>query len=286
MRQVVRDIFFDFTVQREGFTPFMYCDTLNLVTTGVGNLIDNSGRNTFDTSDAAMAPAMPLPWKFKGVGWTPKNPIAADMATKADIKEAWIRTKLRQRDDSQFISKGGIRQGGFSYSGFTPLTLDMDGIKTLFSSVENHFDKTLASRFAGYESYPADAQLALLSMSWAMGPGFNFPAFKLAIEKQDFVSAANQSFFKGGGGTIDDRKGRNAENFLMFNNAAVVVKGGGGADRLYFPGTPSNSSGQLSSEGIANISGKTPATEIALISAGVAGAAFAAWKLFKHWKGK
>jgi len=98
MRQSVKDIFFDFSAGHEGFTPFMYCDILNLVTTGIGNLIDNGPRNGFDISNVAMAPAMGLPWKFKGPGWTSKNPVAADTASQADIREAWIRTKLKEQE--------------------------------------------------------------------------------------------------------------------------------------------------------------------------------------------
>jgi len=235
MRKIIRDTFFDFTAQREGFTPFMYCDTLNLVTTGVGNLIDAGPSNGFDISDRAMAPAMNLPWKFKAPGWTSKNPIAADNASREDIREAWIRTKLQEQNNPGFNKKGG-----FAYAGLTPLTLDMEGLKTLFSRTLASFDATLSKRYAGYESYPADAQLAMLSMAWAMGPAFNFPQFKTAVEKRDFDSAAPLSFFKGGGGTQEKPAGRNAENQIMLHNAAMVERTGADPDQLFFPGTSSS----------------------------------------------
>lgn len=304
MRQVVRDVFFDFTAKREGFTPFMYCDTLNLVTTGVGNLIDNGARNGFDISDAAMAPAMKLPWKIKGPGWTPKNPVAAGNASSAEIKESWIRTKLRQQDDAAFIAAGGIKQGGFKYANFQPLTLDMDGLKALFTTTMNRFDQTLASRYPNYAEWPADAQLAAMSMAWAMGPAFNFPAFKAATDRLDFAAAADNSFFKGGGGTLEARAGRNAENFAMFNNAAMVVKGGADRDRLFFPGNPANDPGMLpngsggsggggGAGGVATITKAAPidfkqvakgAAEGGATIAVVGAAGWAGWELYKHFR--
>lgn len=299
MRQVVRDTFFDFTAQREGFTPFMYCDTLNLVTTGVGNLIDNGARNGFDISANAMAPALSLPWKIKGPGWTSKNPVAAGDASQAEIRESWIRTKLKEQE-----SPGFNKRGGFAYSGFQPLTLDMAGLKDLFSKTMNRFDATLAARYSNYADWPADAQLALMSMAWAMGPGFNFPSFKAATDVLDFKSAAIRSFFKGGGGTLEapggdpemSRSGRNLDNFHMFNTADAVVKAGADRDRLFFPGGFSAGGGQLPSNGtgpgqsgpgvIAPTSIVAKAEKTALFGAGAAAAGLLGWEAFKWWDGR
>lgn len=239
MRQIVRDSFFDFTAKREGFTPFMYCDVLNLVTTGVGNLIDagpnHGGSNTAErarlnnvVSASAMAPAMRLPWKFKAPGWTSKNPLAQGTASQTDIAAAWTATKRQNEVVPDFSQRGG-----FAYAGLTNLTLDMQGLKDLFARTLDSFDKTLGSRYPGYESWPADAQLAIMSMSWAMGPAFNFPQFKAAVDRLDFNEAAKLSFFRGGGGTESVRSGRNAENEKMFQTAAIVLKNGSDPDILH-----------------------------------------------------
>lgn len=280
MRQSVRDIFFDFSAQREGFTPFMYCDTLNLVTTGIGNLVDASGRNTFDISAGAMAPAMNLPWKFKAPGWTSKNPLAADTASQADIREAWIRTKLKEQEVPEF-NKGG----GFKYAGLTPLTLDMAGLKALFEKTLTRFDGTLAGRYRGYETYPADAQLAMLSMAWAMGPAFNFPQFKAAMEARDFEKAAELSFFKGGGGTPEKRSGRNGENQIMLQTAAVVEKTGADPDRLTFPGTRGSVTPGTGPLPVPfNMDGAVSAMSTAKAAAAVGSAGLGAWGLYKLWR--
>lgn len=227
MRQVVRDRFFSFTVQREGWTPFMYCDTLNLVTTGVGNLIDagpNHGgpssavRAALNNvvSEAAMAPAMALPWRIKGEGWTfkrndPNFPIGplGRLASRSEIAEAWTITKRQNAKVPNFA-----QNGGFAYQNLTKVSLSNADMKALFERTMNSFDATLARSFAGYESYPAAAQFAMMSMAWAMGPGFGttFKSFKAAMESGDFKAAAEHSFFKGGGGTPDNRTGRNREN--------------------------------------------------------------------------
>ena len=250
MRQVVRDNFFKYSAEHEGFTPFMYCDVLNLVTTGIGNLIDagpnNPGPSTAArarlnnvVSQAAMQPALNLEWFHKGPGWGSKNPVTAGVASQQEVIDAWTRTK-RQNELSPDFSQ----RGGFAYAGLTDLTLSMDGLKTLFNKTLTNFDATLSKRYLGYENWPADAQFALLSMSWAMGPAFNFPSFKAAVDRLDFAQAAVLSFFKGGGGSLDNRAGRNKDNELMFNNAAAALKGGADLGLFFFPGSPGTSAGK------------------------------------------
>lgn len=228
----------------------MYCDVLNLVTTGVGNLIDagpnqNPGGNSPSAvrarlnnvvSPAAMAPAMSLPWKLKGPGWTTKNPVALDgIVSQSAIAEAWTTVKRQNEAVPDFS-----QQGGFKYAGLTALTLDMQAMKDLFTRTLNSFDASLAKRHPQYATAPADAQQAMMSMAWANGPNFDFPKFAAAVQARDWAQAAVESYFKGGGGTPDKRTGRNADNVIMFNNANVVEKGGGDLDLLIFPGTSSS----------------------------------------------
>jgi hypothetical protein len=294
MRQIVKETFFDFTAGREGYTPFMYCDILNLVTTGVGDLIDsgpnhNPGGNSPSivrarlnnvVSPAAMAPAMRLPWRLKAAGWTSKNPVAGDLVSPAEVADAW--TKIKRQNE---VVPDFSQRGGFAYAGLTNLTLDMAAVKELFQNTLDSFNAKLASRYPGYETWPADAQTAILSMAWAMGPSFDFPAFKAAVDRLDFRSAAKQSFFKGGGGTIDKRTGRNAENETMFNNAADVLKEGADPDRLFFPSSVAKSAGVLPT-GVASTVSSTRMANLALIGTGAAAAGWAGWEAFKWWDGR
>jgi hypothetical protein len=288
MRQIIKDTFFDFTAQREGFTPFLYADTLNLVTTGVGNLVDAGPNNNNAAgnmpsverarlnnvvSAAAMDPAMRLPWRLKGPGWTSKNPVAGPLVSPSEIADAWTRVKRQNEVSPDFSQKGG-----FAYAGLTNLTLDMQSLKDLFSRTLISFDARLAKDFAGYETYPADAQLAMLSMAWAMGPGYasRFPAFRVAVQKRDFDAAAGVSYFKGGGGTPENRTGRNKDNALMFHNAAMVERTGASPDSLIFPGT----SGSVGGSVIPSIDSGT----VGKVVLGSAAASLGVWAGWKIWE--
>ena len=46
-------------------------------------------------------------------------------------------------------------------------------------------DAYLAKRFPEWEEWPADAQLATLSMAWACGPAFRFPRLEAALRAQE-----------------------------------------------------------------------------------------------------
>lgn len=242
MRSVVKEVFFDYTAGREGYTPFMYCDNLNLVTTGVGDLID-AGPNYSGVSSVeraalnnvvsanAMAPAMRLPWRKRGPGWTSKNPIAGDLVSPAEVADAW--TKVKRQNE---LVPGFAQRGGFAYAGLTDLTLSVDAIRDLFNTTLLNFESTLRGYMPTYDDWPADAQLAVLSMAWAMGPNFpvTFTEFRKAAIREDFDIAGQQCDFKGGG-SLSDPNSRNSAHKIMFANAANVVKGETDRDRLYFP---------------------------------------------------
>jgi len=292
MRLVVLPALKKYNLEHEGFTPFMYCDSLNLVTTGIGNLIDNSKRNSFDTSAFAMGPAMGLPWRFKAQGWTTKNPLAFGNASPDEIAAAWITTKLKAQEDPGF----NTRSSGFAYAGLTQLTLDMQGIESLVSSKLASNERQLKLHYPNFDILTADAQFALSSMAWAMGSSFwpalrplpaepvsanNLPffqAFKNAIDAEDYATAAIRSEFKGGG-SVTDPKSRNHDHRIAFNNAAAVKKVGANPDLLFFPGA-----GPSSAEGIAGLS--NPGIAAAKVAGGAVVAGLFGWALYDYWRNK
>lgn len=288
MRDSVRSFFTDFSANHEGFTPFMYCDSLNLVTTGIGNLIDagpnHPGASSVErarlnnvVSAAAMLPAMKLPWRLRGPGWTSKNPVAGELVSPAEVADAWTRVKRQNEVVPDFSQRGGGK-----YASLTNLTLDKDALMALFNNTLTSFDNALRKHYQGYDTWPADAQLAIMSMSWAMGPAFHpalgFQAFKNAADIRDFATMAVQSTFKGGG-SITDKASRNAENFLMFNNAAVVERAGGDPDRLIFPGTGSGIGAGAGAGNVASADGNTKN-----IVVGTGAAILGGWGLWQLWK--
>jgi hypothetical protein len=94
--------------------------------------------------------------------------------------------------------------------------------------------------FADFENWPADAQLGLLSMAWAMGAAGpeNFPVFRAACRRLDFKTAAAECKMDetGNPGLIP----RNRANAMLFSNAAIVLERGPGdgfdSANLYYPG--------------------------------------------------
>jgi len=208
MRAIVRDKFTAFTVAFEGATRWMYLDVKGLVTTGDGNLIDS------------VAAAQALPWRH-GIG--------GDYATPAEVAAAWNRVKASQ--DKKLI--GG---GNAYWQNLTDLRLDDDGIRQLVQSKLESNEAILKKRFPNYELWPADAQLGLLSMAWAMGPNFNYPKFQSAVNQlvPDFAEAARQSHMSDAGnpGLVP----RNAANLALFNAAADTLRNNLDVDDINWDG--------------------------------------------------
>lgn len=240
MRNVVRNNWLGFIGPREGKTPFMYADVLNLVTTGVGNLIDagpnNPGPDTRTrarlnnvVSAAAMAPAMRLPWKNKSTG---------QLASQSEIAATWTAVKQLNEAEPDFSQKGG-----FAYQGRTNLFLDDAAMSNLLNGTFDSFNATLKKSFPNMEEWPADAQGALMTMAWALGPGFsrNFPQFTAAANAMDFEGIATRrlSDFRGGEHKRPpppkgDGKSRNDDNAEMFQLAADVLKANGDRDIWHY----------------------------------------------------
>jgi GH24 family phage-related lysozyme (muramidase) len=208
----VRQQFIPFSKQFEGRMPVMYLDTHAppLVTVGVGNLID------------PIEEALKLPFEWKEA--SPPRP-----ATAAEIEDEWSHVKsltnLSERSSTVWNT-------------VTRLFLSDSAIDVLIGQrlIQNEAILKRRWSFVNYETWPADAQLALLSMTWAMGPGFNFPAFEASCAKRDFASAASQSHMADANNP--GLTPRNRANYQMFINADRVVKNARGnltASTVYFP---------------------------------------------------
>ena len=199
LRPAVLQNFFAWSTMFEGYETFMYTDVKGLVTTGIGNLID------------PIASALVLPWQRPDGSVASANEITGSWHA---VKAAW--------PDVQSVACGRL----------TTLRLPRAAVATLVAGKLRQNDAYLAARFSEYASWPADAQLALNSMAWAMGPGFNFPALKAALVAGDFAAAAKNCTINPAGnpGVIP----RNTADEILFANAAVVSSGVGDPDTLYF----------------------------------------------------
>jgi len=179
----------------------MYLDIKGLVTVGVGNLID------------PVELAEQLPFCFRA------QPGVA--ATPAQIAAEWQRIK-----SDTALAKAGWR----ACEPLTQLGLNDVAIDALIADRLARHEASLkkTAAFGQFEAWPADAQLGLLSMAWAMGPGgpAGFHHFLAACQKLDFAAAAANC-------TINEQGNpglapRNRANRTLFRNAAVVRAGGAG----------------------------------------------------------
>jgi GH24 family phage-related lysozyme (muramidase) len=195
----------EFTNRLEGHLTWMYLDILGYVTTGVGNLVD--------PIDLARA----LPWV---------NPDGSP-ATDEAVCAAWEAVDKQRSDPKGKKQTTGLatKYGG-AFAGVTTIRLTESGVQQLVEHQVALNEAILREHFLHYGTMPADAQMAINSMAWAMGAGFpsTFTAFRAAVNAGDWEAARANANFRGVG--VQPRIDANA---VMFENAACV------AARLFDP---------------------------------------------------
>jgi hypothetical protein len=184
----------------------MYCDILGLITCAVGNLIDPIGL------------AEQLSWTF------------AD-GSKADLAQV--------RADWHLLKNGAAHYSKLHWKfalAATKVRLTDEAIDNLVASKRAEFEMFLKSHyFKDWDSFPADAQLGIMSMAWACGPGFplKFGNFRKAALAQDWEACVATCKIRetGNPGVVP----RNKLNRFCFHNAALVKAGELDPTRLYWP---------------------------------------------------
>jgi GH24 family phage-related lysozyme (muramidase) len=195
MYESVKNAFFDFSVGPEGYVRHMYLDVKGLVTVGVGNLID------------PMRVALTLPF-LRGDG---------EKASQEEIAFEWRMMKLNK----QLAAQGHIAAGKIA-----TLHLSDEAISELVFTVLARNDDALIHAIPAFRNWPADAQLAIHSMAWAMGTGFlaKFPRFLRYCFVGDWKSASRECLMN-----TTNNKGlivRNHANQKLFLAADNVCKNG------------------------------------------------------------
>lgn len=206
MRQSVIDKWHEYSTPLEGRVPSMYLDILGLVTCGVGNLID------------PMSAALELPWKRDSDG---------QRAAPDEVRAAW--TLLKSRPDYARRSTAAARA-------LTKLHLDDADIDALVSrKLSDNQAYIRQHHFPMFEDFPADAQLGILSMAWAVGPGFptKFPSFTRSVLAGDWLGARDNCTIREAGnpGVVP----RNRANRVCFTNAEIVARCGMDRSELHWP---------------------------------------------------
>ncbi len=204
MYSSVRGIFPEFSTQFEGRVEWMYLDVKGLVTIGVGNLID------------PLSAALGLPFVHR---------VDGSPASRDEIGAEWTALK----DNSSLAQKGHL-----ACKPLTKLVLTDPAIDDLVRGRLDQNEVLLRQPFPDWDSWPADAQLGVLSMAWAMGAGFpaEWPKFTTACKARDWPGAsANCHISEVGNPGV---KPRNDADVLLFNNANDVAKGGLDASTLIY----------------------------------------------------
>ncbi|MFD6878342.1 MULTISPECIES: peptidoglycan-binding protein [unclassified Streptomyces] len=184
MHTSVRDNFPAFSTRLEGRVKHMYLDSLGNVTIAIGNKID-------PVADALDLASLGAPLLRDS-----NNTKASD----AEITAEWTKVK-----------------GG---STATTLHLSEPSIDALVTKRLKQNETVLLTIFPGFDDWPADAQLAILSMAWGLGPNAlrppKFQKLRAAIGARKWFNAARECNMTGSG--LDKR---NAVDRGLFRNAAV-----------------------------------------------------------------
>ncbi len=192
MRESVRASWIEMNTPLEGCLNYAYADVLGLITTGMGNLID------------PVSTAMGLPWQLDG------------RAARGDeIAAQWWRVK----NDPLSASRGHLYAKNLTTMRLTPQGVEMVVFRKLDAN-----DAVLESRFPDMADWPACAQMATHSLSWACGPSFHFPKLASALLARDFDAAAIACTINEWNGSVHNTGviPRNVANRLLYRNAQRV----------------------------------------------------------------
>ncbi|MFE6040219.1 peptidoglycan-binding protein [Streptomyces sp. NPDC056452] len=203
MHQSVRDYWIAFNDPLEGRVDFMYLDQKGWVSTGIGNKIDETVQENSPPShaerEASLAAANELGWQVGSGG---------PAATQEDVASAWDAVKARLD-----LAPHGHR----AFEGLTGLRLDNSEIDRHVYAKLDQMESFLITRapFAQFSTWSANAQLATLSMCWALGPNFHFPLFEGWVAERDWNAAAEECHFTPDIGTIRIRNMLDRSHFLL-----------------------------------------------------------------------
>lgn len=212
MHASVRSNFVKFSESIEGRVEYMYLDIKGLVTIGIGNLFDVEKTGDTAALMKVMEELVKLPFVYKDTGMP---------ASKADIEAQWKMVKKKQE---------GAKAGHTAFAGITTLKLKPDAIDTLALTKANKMEQELKAdpAYHDFDKWPADAQLSLLSMAWALGTPklrTEWPKFKATCGTQDFDAAAKHCRILDVNNPGVTK--RNADNLRLFKNAAAVLANDG-----------------------------------------------------------
>lgn len=224
MRPSVRAGIRNFNAPFEGVVAWFYLCIRGLVTIAIGLLYDDPDGKSDPPRPPAAALALPL-----------MHP-SGRRATSAEIAAEWRKVKA---------SQALRRAGGGAFRHVTTLRLTPESIEDLAARKAEDIARELARVFPAFPSWPADGQLATMSMVYALGLGrllSLFPKLCAALRRLDFGTAAAECEItsKDDPKTPDDEANpgvieRNKANVVLFLNAAIIIAERMDPMPLYYP---------------------------------------------------
>lgn len=204
LRDSVRDVWWALNEPWEGAIPHFYRDTKNLVTVGLGQLVD----------PGPLAVAMPM--------------LRAD-GTRATTQEIWDEWRVIK------TAPGLDVKGWKAAAKLCKLHLSKSEMERLALLKLDANATRLAKRWSKFSTWPADAQAALSSWAWACGPAAAYPKMSAALAVGNFFAASfqiNADENAPAGSTIHKR---NTANRCMLRNASRVVELTLNPETLFWP---------------------------------------------------
>jgi len=226
------DQFWSFTEPLEGGYPAVDCMFLVQdlqVATAMGITFTNKAdRKT------GLAMALALQWIYK-----PGHPKAGQFCSPADV----------ERDYDVVLSKEEIGKKGpghlSEWKAATNCRITIDGLKRgvrrkitdnidyIKTKRPNEPQKGKDNQYLGdFDTFPADAQLCIASLTWANGAAFLYPNFQEACRSANWFRAAKECTFKSKDNTLPQRQ---EQQQLMMHNAGCAALGVASPDVLHFP---------------------------------------------------
>jgi len=201
MHQSASNQIIDYLTSFEAFVPWMYLDSLGLVTTGIGNLLD------------------PYSTYGKKVSFSRRSD--GGRATDAEVKAEFDMVK------SKAVAGGHAPQAGFqSYKAFESITKlraskeDVDAaVRTALKAHE-----AAAVQYFGrdFTTLPADVQVVLVQMSYAGGLKSRQGQLAPFLRKRDFIGARDYTYLSNAKQGRNGYKKYNAAFRILMTNGWIL----------------------------------------------------------------
>lgn len=200
MHQSAKEQIVDHIAWFEGNVPYMYLDSLGLVSTGVGNLLDPYSRYGKRV-------------RFSRANGTP--------ATDAEVKAEFDLVK------SKVIPGGTAPQAAFrSYRAFEAITKLRatwpDVYTAVVEALRQHEAAALQYFGRDFDTFPADVQVVLVQMSYAGGLYARRLSLAPLLKKRDFIAARSHTYLSNPSQGQAGYKKYNAAFRMMMMNGSIL----------------------------------------------------------------